>query len=764
MSNGIIDVSDAAYGAKGDGLTDDGPAFQKAMDAMGPVASATTRHGTLLVPSGDYFFAADLKIERAIKLVGVGPGSGSSKTRLVFAPYKGIRLYTNENSPRGGDASYATIEDVDVMCGHLQEPLSAPTHPVWQPGKLYVVGDAVLPAVDRRTRPGSTWEYYYECISAGTSAGVEPDWTQVQGIDQSQVWQSATDYYHSSVITAPNRFDVYFTPRTPHHDATFPESPRIPGDAIKSGDVVPPQFATAVPGYIVTETNSAGQAIIWHCYSTGDVPPLWQPRRNYLAGQIVRSAVRGDALFLLQTSGTTGDVEPPAFLGAVASLDPANPNPVPEGALTWGCYLDSSIWLPATDYAKGAMVRPVNRYDVSFTLETIEGASPLSAKSSNAEPFPPTARPGDLVLESGGDGQTLHWRCHSGGGYVVGDGRSLAPGNHPDSPIWACRVAAGIYSQGRVTVNRVAIQGALNAGLHVQASGHFLPASNANGFAVYDLKVFTCGCGIVTRGDDCNASTVIHADIELFDESDKEVGIAERGFLGNHYYSCQIGACKGPAFLVTSLVNSGGLYGCYSEAGTGPIQIDGSSFIVFGGDYGSGFAKESRAWVLQNRFSIPPFSVANEASGSRIETYLGIDDDTQSALGWGSFDIPGDVGHAGRADNSYWLIRWYGARDQRYWSTEYGGGAVLAAYLTGDKYKRGPALQGFPSILLGDPGPGVPVRLSTTADAAVPPDLADAEPGDIKFNTAPTAGGTVGWVCVGQGAAKQWKRFGSIEA
>ena len=36
--------------------------------------------------------------------------------------------------------------------------------------------------------------------------------------------------------------------------------------------------------------------------------------------------------------------------------------------------------------------------------------------------------------------------------------------------------------------------------------------------------------------------------------------------------------------------------------------------------------------------------------------------------------------------------------------------------------------------------------------------------GDIVFNTAPTAGGSIGWVCTTGGATATWKTFGAIAA
>lgn len=303
MNGWLFDVMD--FGAVGDGTTDESAAFQAAMDAMGPVTSGVARHGTLFVPPGDYKLEDDLLIERALEMQSTAPGSGYSKTRLSFAPYKGMRVYGAENSPQGGDAGYATIEDLDIYCEHRgNSGIEAPLHPVWTPRTPYAVGDRILPRASKAERPGTTWEYYYECVSAGTSGDEEPDWSLVQSVDQSSIWQPATDYYYSSVVRAPDRFDVYFTPAQPHDDETHGfGTPDLLGGSLKSGGTVPPSFASAAPGDNVEEVNAAGQSIWWHCYSTGAEPPLWRPACRYVPGATVRSAARSDALFTLEVFG-----------------------------------------------------------------------------------------------------------------------------------------------------------------------------------------------------------------------------------------------------------------------------------------------------------------------------------------------------------------------------------------------------------------------------------------------------------------------------
>ena len=47
----VLSVAD--FGSKGDGVTDDGPAFQRALDAL-----AEAGGGTLFVPAGHYFIGS----------------------------------------------------------------------------------------------------------------------------------------------------------------------------------------------------------------------------------------------------------------------------------------------------------------------------------------------------------------------------------------------------------------------------------------------------------------------------------------------------------------------------------------------------------------------------------------------------------------------------------------------------------------------------------------------------------------------------------
>src|SRR5262249_20280687 len=75
-----------AFGAKGDGKTDDWPAFHAAIDAMTSALNedSTSPYGrTLLVPPGTYRLAQTLVLDRAIRLAGASTGGPYGDSVLV---------------------------------------------------------------------------------------------------------------------------------------------------------------------------------------------------------------------------------------------------------------------------------------------------------------------------------------------------------------------------------------------------------------------------------------------------------------------------------------------------------------------------------------------------------------------------------------------------------------------------------------------------------------------------------------------------------
>jgi len=59
---------------------------------------------------------------------------------------------------------------------------------------------------------------------------------------------------------------------------------------------------------------------------------------------------------------------------------------------------------------------------------------------------------------------------------------------------------------------------------------------------------------------------------------------------------------------------------------------------------------------------------------------------------------------------------------------------------------------------------GVPTWVAPETRAAAAPTTGTGAVGDRVYNSAPAAGGWIGWVCVTAGNPGTWKGFGAIEA
>ncbi|MDR0700147.1 MAG: glycoside hydrolase family 55 protein [Tannerella sp.] len=121
-------VSVVAFGAKGDGKTDDTEAFQKAMDSFG------TKGGTVYIPRGTYLLAGSLNVPQAVTLKGsiesvpshngirnAGlPKPGDDGTTLLITGGRGAEnaapcITLNTNSTLRGVVMYWPLQDPEKI-------------------------------------------------------------------------------------------------------------------------------------------------------------------------------------------------------------------------------------------------------------------------------------------------------------------------------------------------------------------------------------------------------------------------------------------------------------------------------------------------------------------------------------------------------------------------------------------------------------------------------------------------------------------------
>ena len=110
----VFDVR--AFGARGDGETDDWTAFQTALEAMTSplLEDSTTPYGrTLIVPPGRYRLAQSLVLNRAVRLVGTGAGQFGDAILVADPGIIGIIIEEADpltGGPNGRQAEGAIVE------------------------------------------------------------------------------------------------------------------------------------------------------------------------------------------------------------------------------------------------------------------------------------------------------------------------------------------------------------------------------------------------------------------------------------------------------------------------------------------------------------------------------------------------------------------------------------------------------------------------------------------------------------------------------
>jgi hypothetical protein len=303
--------------------------------------------------------------------------------------------------------------------------------------------------------------------------------------------------------------------------------------------------------------------------------------------------------------------------------------------------------------------------------------------------------------------------------------------------------ANGIRLRARAILINVECTGFSGDGFQVRAnvSGDNATRGNANNFQVAYSSFKNNGKrGMFLDGPDSNAGVIIGSDAS----QNGEQGFFDSSFLGNTFVGCHTNLNTAEPYK-TDNDNARSLFlGCYSEANQVPSDIVPQSFAV-GGLHAAGFTASSQ-WL------------ACDASGLGMRT-LKVQEWCRAA----QFELLG-------AEVGIWRLRFQTGTD---YDLRFDLGNLDAAQvfrISGPDTTMGngggrpnPVLYGFNPLNLMI-GPSNQRRMT---NATAVPSSGEWGQGDIVWNSAPAAGGTLGWVCTTGGTAGStavFKIFGSIAA
>jgi len=205
------------YGAKGDGTTNDLPAFIACQAAlMATVDSVHHVQGTFFIPPGTYRLIGDFFVLSSATYLGVGSGAPESTTGSIvrFDPGFGLKIWNFSTIPHSsGDGTGCQIKGINFV------QTSRLTLPYKGASTAYAVGDIVscrcFSGVDSDQGNGE-YTVYYKCIVAGTTAASTTTdfWTAgCQRTDTSEVWTAATKYKYGAVVRSTDtaHANIFFT-------------------------------------------------------------------------------------------------------------------------------------------------------------------------------------------------------------------------------------------------------------------------------------------------------------------------------------------------------------------------------------------------------------------------------------------------------------------------------------------------------------------------------------------------------------------------
>ena len=293
----------------------------------------------------------------------------------------------------------------------------------------------------------------------------------------------------------------------------------------------------------------------------------------------------------------------------------------------------------------------------------------------------------------------------------------------------------GIHLSIPMSVDNVYVDNFGQDGIAVLAD-HVVDGGNASGFAISNSK---CGGngrhGIHVEGGDANAGLVTVCNVG----TSKRYGYYVNGTLGSIFIGCQGSYNSGNLspwsdFMSVGVTNLSQFFGCYSEgwARGSVVNVPGQ---VIGGTLAGNCSTGSTGFILNyNTTSNAPLLYYNSAGAAIVQSSLGAQDSSMTAFTFSTPTLGGGDHWDLKFDNS---TQWWG------YQLDNSAGATAMQLPSGMASARVVAPL-FPNGVFY----GAPAALTRQTYAAAAPSSGVWAHGDIVWNSAPAAGGTLGWVCV----------------